>query len=163
MLVRAAILGSVAGTFSAEALAHANLRTRALTLLQVVPQWARLLVWPAHLRADYSPNEFIASTFFGPREALGAALLILAGIVIWRSRRRLPTASFGVAWCLVGLLPVSNLLVVTGVLIAERTLFLPSIGFLLAAGGAVEALLQHVLVLSRGPGRECSLPVGRFS
>ena len=125
----------------AEALVGVPIEGRALTMLQVVPEWLRLLVWPAHLRSDYSPAEFVASTGWGPAEIAGL-LLLLGGIVLaWIARRRAPVVSFGLAWCAITLFPVSNLIVPTGILLAERTLFSPSIGFLIAAGGAIHWLL----------------------
>jgi tetratricopeptide (TPR) repeat protein len=110
-------------------------------MLQVVPEWVRLLVWPAHLRADYSTAEFVASTSFGATEAFGLALLLAAFAVVWIARHRAPVISFGLAWCAVTLFPVSNVLLPTGIFLAERTLFSPSIGFLIAMGGAVALLV----------------------
>ena len=120
----------------APALMGLSLAGRTLTMLQVVPEWLRLLAWPWHLRADYSPAEFVASREFGISEALGLAILIAAVAIFWLARRRAPVVAFGLAWCAIMLLPVSNLFVPTGILLAERTLFSPSIGFLIAAGGA---------------------------
>ena len=141
LVLRHAVLGDVAGTFVAEALAGAGIGQRALTLLRLIVEWMRLLVWPARLRLDYSPQEFVASTSFGAMEALGAALLVAAVLTASWARVRAPLVSFGLAWMAVALVPVSNVIVPTGVFIAERTLFLPSIGFALAFAGAV-ALVQ---------------------
>jgi tetratricopeptide (TPR) repeat protein len=112
-------------------------------MLQIVPQWLRLLAWPAHLRAEYSPGEFVASKSFGAPEALGLVLVLGAITAIWYARRRAPGVAFGVAWTAVALIPVSNVLLPTGILIAERTLFLPSVGFVLAVGGLVTWLLER--------------------
>jgi tetratricopeptide (TPR) repeat protein len=125
----------------AEALVGVPIEGRALTMLQVVPEWLRLLVWPAHLRSDYSPAEFVASTGWGRAEIAGLLLLLGAVALAWIARRRAPVVSFGLAWCAITLFPVSNLIVPTGILLAERTLFSPSIGFLIAAGGAIHWLL----------------------
>ena len=114
-------------------------------MLAVVPQWARLLVWPAHLRIDYSPQEMVASTHFGASQAAGAALLLGVGIVAWMARRRAPVATFGVLWCAVSLLPVSNVFIPTGILLAERTLLLPSVGVLLLAGALVLSVARDAL------------------
>jgi len=144
LALRSTVLaGRVAGSFTAEALVGLDAGRRALTMLQVVPEWLRLLVWPAHLRIDYSPGEFVAATGFGFRELLGIALI--AGVVaaVTASWRRAPVIAFGLAWCAISLLPVSNVLVRTGVLIGERTLFLPSIGIVIAVGGAVDLLLRR--------------------
>jgi tetratricopeptide (TPR) repeat protein len=104
------------------------------------------MVWPVHLRIDYSPGEIVASTGFGLRETVGLAIaiaLIAAIIVTWR---RAPVVAFGLLWFVISLLPVSNVLIPTGVLLAERTLFLPSIGFLLALGGATEYALRNAMI-----------------
>ena len=127
----------------AEALVGVPIEGRALTMLQVVPEWFRLLVWPAHLRSDYSPSEFVASTGWGTAELAGLFLLLAALVLAWIARRRAPVVTFGLAWCAITLFPVSNLIVPTGILLAERTLFSPSIGFLIAAGGAVQWLLER--------------------
>ncbi|MFI5228191.1 MAG: hypothetical protein ACHQWU_03925 [Gemmatimonadales bacterium] len=164
LLVRRAVLGGEAvGTFTAEALRGLRGGGRALTMLAVVPQWARLLVWPAHLRADYSPQELIASTHFGGAELFGALLLAAAIAAIVYTWRRAPVVAFGLLWCAVALLPVSNVVVPTGVLLAERTLFLPSVGFLIAVGGGWAAIADHAPSVRRrlggAPAYLCALIV----
>jgi protein O-mannosyl-transferase len=135
LLVRMAILnGSATGAVPAEALVGVGFGRRALTMLQVVPTWLRLLTWPAHLQADYSPNEIVASVAFGAREAAGLLLAIAVIALAWIARRRGPLVTFGFAWMAIALFPVSNLVVPTGVVVAERTLFLPSVGFVIAIG-----------------------------
>jgi len=136
--IRTLVLSGVVGpTMIAEALRGQTMGGRLLTMLQIVPQWTRLLVWPAHLRAEYSPREFVASTSFGGEEAIGLAIVILTLASIWLARKRAPALSFGLAWCCVALFPVSNVVIPTGILLAERTLFLPSMGFVLALGGGI--------------------------
>jgi hypothetical protein len=77
VLVRLRVLGGeLAANFPAEALEGLGVGGRALTMLQVVPHWARLLLWPAHLQADYSPQEIVASSGLGSAELLGLALLV---------------------------------------------------------------------------------------
>src|SRR5262249_13399587 len=121
--VRTLVLaGDVVGAFTAEALAGASLGGRMLTMLQVVPEWFRLLLWPAHLQIDYSPNEIVASSGMGAHEWLGLALLATTVVVIIAARRRATVVSFGLAWCAVAIFPVSNI-VPTSIVLAERTLF----------------------------------------
>ena len=67
-------------------------------------------------------------------------LLGLTATLVW-SWRRHPVIAFGILWAALALFPVSNLLIPTGILLAERTLFLPSLGAMLAIGGAAAALL----------------------
>jgi hypothetical protein len=157
---RTAVLSHVANPGGADALAGLSFGHRALTMLQVIPIWTRLLLWPAHLRVDYSPQEFVASTEFGAAEGLGLLVLVAACWAIWHFRRRAPPVSFGLAWVAVSLLPVSNLLLPTGILVAERTLFLPSAGFLVALGGVaagVEAAGRSIGGAPR-PGGDASKP-----
>jgi protein O-mannosyl-transferase len=135
LAVRALILSGEEATPSrAEALDGLGIQGRVLTMLPVVTHWVRLLSWPLHLQADYAPQEILPATGFGPPQALGAAILVLmvgAGIL---ARHRLPMLTTGLAWAGIALLPVSNLLFPTGIVLAERTLFLPSIGWLIAVG-----------------------------
>lgn len=134
LIVRTAVVGGVGGTFVAEALVGVPFTGRLLTMLRVSIAWMRLFVWPAHLQIDYSPQEILASTHLGPIEILGACLLTSIAASAWLLRRRAPAYSFGVAWCAIALFPVSNLVVPTGIVLAERTLFLPSVGFVLGVG-----------------------------
>jgi protein O-mannosyl-transferase len=130
-------------SFVAEALVGLSPGERLLTMLAVVPEWLRLLVWPAHLRADYSLAEFVASTTFGAAQVLGVTMVLVAAAGAIVARRRAPVVTFGLAWMTLALLPVSNLLIPTGILLAERTLFLPSVGFLLAVGGVAAYAGAH--------------------
>jgi hypothetical protein len=129
-----------------QGLGDADFITRALTMLRFVPHWIRLLGWPQHLRADYSPQEFVVSTGLNAPERLGLGLLIIL-VALTGMARRHRLVCFSVGWIALALLPVSNVLIPTGVLIAERTLFLPSVGFMLLLGAL------SVLALERWPSR----------
>lgn len=141
---RVVLRGDIVGTFTAEALVQSDVWGRMLTMLQVVPKWLRLFAWPAHLQIDYSPNEIVSSTGFGAHEAMGLAMLLAALLLAVFARRRAPAVTFGIAWCAIALFPVANVVVPTSIVLAERTLFLPSIGFLLAVGGAVDWVRRSV-------------------
>ena len=142
ILIRRAVLGGeFTGVFVSEALQGRSLGERALTMLAIVPQWLRLFVWPLRLQADYAPQELVASTSFGVLEGLGAAILAAALASAWLLRRRAPAVTLGVLWLGITLVPVSNLLLPTGFLLAERTLFLPTAGFVIAGAGLVATIL----------------------
>jgi hypothetical protein len=141
---RATVLGGVAGDFVHPALRDASFGERVVIMLAVVPQWLRLLLVPWHLQADYMPRELDSATRLGGAQALGALIVIALGLIAWRSRRRFPVTTFGILWVAVALLPVSNLVVPTGILLAERTLFLPSMGVALAIGGLEPWLADRV-------------------
>ena len=134
LTIRSSVLNNVVGTFTAEALHGLSPGQRALTMLGVVPEWVRLLTWPAHLQGDYSPQEISGATTWGARQALGLFLLAAAIIGGLAASRAAPVVTFGLLWTGVALFPVSNVLVPTGVVLAERTLYLASVGFLLAVG-----------------------------
>lgn len=113
-----------------------------LTAVAALADVVRLLILPLTLRVDYSPAErTIVHSVADGRFLLGllclalwATLLILA----WRKGRKVE--AFGLGWIAVAFLPISNLLFSTGVLLAERTLYLPSVGFVLAVGAALAHL-----------------------
>jgi hypothetical protein len=112
-------------------------RDRMLTALNVVPQWVRLLFWPAHLSSEYGPP--------GIEIAQGPSLTQLPGLIVllavlavgWFSRRKQAVLSFGVALTVITLLPSSNFVLPAGIMLAERTLFLPSAGAMLVVGAVI--------------------------
>lgn len=107
-------------------------------MMTEIPRVAQLLVFPTRLSGDYSPGEVIVPQGFEMAELPG--IVICAGVVALAIalRRRAPVASFGLAWTILSYLPVSNLLIATGFITAERTLFFPSIGVVLVAGATFE-------------------------
>lgn len=139
-----ALGGNLLGTFVAEALEGQSMGQRVLTMLGVVPHWFRLLLWPAHLRGDYTPTEINAATAWGGPQTLGAALLAVTIAVMIATWRRAPVVAFGLVGTAIALFPVSNVLIPTGVVLAERTLFLPSIGVMLAAGGVAALAAERL-------------------
>lgn len=142
IVLRAVVLsGRVAGATPNMAIAGLNVFGRMFTMLQVVPQWARLLIWPARLQADFAPTDFPVPSGLEAPELLGLALIAATFAIITYARRRAPVVSFGLAWCVIALLPVSNI-VPTTIMLAERTLFLPSIGFLLAVAATGEQAVR---------------------
>lgn len=138
--VRTAVLGDIAGDLPPYWMVGISTGQRWLTMLAVVPQWIRLLLWPAHLQADYGPRELELSATFTAAHALGALLLISIGLLGWQLRRRQAVIAFGLLFAAIALLPTSNLLLPTGIALAERTLFLPSAGICLALGAGVDLL-----------------------
>ena len=149
--VRTQVLsGSLLGTFVVETLVGLSMGERALTMLTVVPEWLRLMLWPAHLRADYSSAELVAHTVWGPMQTLGLVMLLVLVALLVAAWRRAPVIAFGLAWCAIGIFPVHNVLVPTGIVLAERTLFLPSIGAMLVLGGLGALLLERASAATRG-------------
>jgi len=118
-----------------------------LTGVAALADVARLLVFPLTLRVDYSPNErTVVTSPLDPRFALGLLCALLWGALLvaaWKRDRKLE--AFGLGWIGVALLPVANLLYPVGFYVAERTLYLPSAGLVLAAAGALARLPRERL------------------
>jgi hypothetical protein len=107
---------------------------RVLTAISVVPQWVRLLLWPGRLSSEYGPPEIEIAQ--GPSLVQLPGLLLLLGTIgiAIALRRRQSVISFGIAVIAITLLPSSNFLLPAGIVLAERTLFLPSVGAMLVVG-----------------------------
>ncbi|HVE77917.1 MAG TPA: tetratricopeptide repeat protein [Gemmatimonadaceae bacterium] len=139
IIVRSAVPTVLEAQRAVAPMADFGLGGRFLTMLQVLKEWARLLLWPAHLSADYSPQELEVvdriSLALVPSLVIAGALVALV-IAVWR---RAPVAALGVAWAAIMLVLVSNLVVPAGILLAERTLFMPSVGVVLALGAGYAA------------------------
>jgi len=123
---------------------------RVLTMIGVVPQWVRLLLWPARLSTEYAPPYVDVAQ--APALTQLPGLLILVGVfglaaVLWRRRGVGSAASFGIAWFCIALLPSSNFIIPAGIILAERTLFLPSLGAMLALGAATPWIARRFATL----------------
>ena len=138
--VRHAVLGGLTGDMVHPFWQHTSMATRAITMLSVVPTWARLLLWPSHLQADYAPQEFALATHLGAAQLPGLLLLLAFGALVMGSLRRAPVVAAGLLWLALALGPVTNLIAPTGIVAAERTLFLPSVGLALAIGAGCTEL-----------------------
>ncbi|HMC56045.1 MAG TPA: hypothetical protein VKH19_12770 [Gemmatimonadaceae bacterium] len=112
------------------------------TMLHEFPRIAQLMLFPTRLSADYSPNDVIIANGIGVDELPGILLVLCTVVLALVLRRRAPVASFGLFWFIVAYGPVSNVLVATGIVTAERTLFLPSVGVVLVAAVTLLYLLD---------------------
>ncbi len=102
------------------------------TILYGLGRYLGLMLWPHPLTSDYYPRHIGIMTFGGAGvwlSILGLAALVGLAWRGWRGRR---AYSFGIAFFLVNLLLVANIFFSVGVHLAERFLFLPSLGLLLA-------------------------------
>ncbi len=140
VVVRATVIGKVTGGGDqAGVFIGQGFGVRLLTMIPVVLEWIRVFVWPASLSADYSsPRIDIATSFQAamlPAIAVVAAVIAIAVYV----RKDRPDTTFAFAWTGVTLLIPSNLIVVTGFVLAERALFLPSVGVSMLLGVAITA------------------------
>lgn len=123
-----------------------------LTTIAALTDIARLLVFPLVLRVDYSPAErtLVTSPFDGRFLAGVVCLFVWAGLLVvaWRRGRR--AEAFGLGWIAIAFLPVANLFFPTGVLVAERTLYLPTVGLAVAVGAVCRNLRARWYAVALG-------------
>ncbi|HTO72126.1 MAG TPA: hypothetical protein VMR31_19865 [Myxococcota bacterium] len=114
----------------------------ALTMTHALGEILRLLFAPFALSADYSG--FPHATSLTLPVALSALALAAAiAAVVFAARRGATEPAFWALWLGLTWLPVSNLLFPSGVLLAERTLFLPSVALAGWAAWALAPLLAR--------------------
>ncbi len=112
------------------------------TMMHEFPRIAQLMLFPTRLSADYSPNDVIIADGIGIDELPGIMIVLCTLVLAFTLRRRSPVASFGLLWFVIAYGPVSNVLLPTGIVTAERTLFLPSVGVVLVVAVALLYLLD---------------------
>ena len=144
LVVRTSVIGKFGGGSTALVLAGQDYSTRFFTMLGVLPEWGRLFFWPANLSADYSPPRIQTRDSFEAWMVLPIAVVAVLAIVALRSRRSSAGTAFGLAFAAIALLIPSNLIIVTGFALAERALFLPSVGIALVFGQTVAILWSRV-------------------
>lgn len=103
---------------------------RILTAFKVMGDYLTLLLFPIQLSADYSFNQVpVVTTILSPGLLCSLFLIItIIGLACWWSRRA-RTISFSIFFFFITLSVTSNLLVIIGTIMAERLLYLPSLGF----------------------------------
>lgn len=144
LLIRLSMLGNLSGETPSAALKDLGFLDRAGGMLGIVPEWARLLFWPVHLQGEYGPPALSVVDAASGTSLLGAMLLIVAVLLVGWGWRRNKTVALGVVWIAIAIFPVSNLLARTGIILAERTLFLPSVGAVLLIAGLGSAVAHRL-------------------
>lgn len=162
LLVRAEVTGSVAGDVAAPGLQGLDLFGRILAMAPVVLEYVRLLFFPAQLSADYSLGYLTVSPELTLLGMLGFGTILVVVFLGIYFHRSAPAITFGLAWMGFSLLIVSNVVVPSGIVLAERSLYLASIGAVVMLGWigrrsvrrfGVPAALVWGLVVALGFGR----------
>jgi hypothetical protein len=146
--VRTSVIGKLGGGTTATIFLGQGYMARVYTMLAVVPEWMRLFFWPASLSADYSPPRILAKSAFEASMIPGLLVIAVTMVIAWRVRREHAAVTFSLALAGVALLIPSNLVMVTGFVLAERSLFLASAGVSMAVGYAAWIALERATTKS---------------
>ena len=145
LIVRILVIGSFGSGESIDpinnSLVAGSFDEQLATAIQIIGRYLLLLLVPFNQSWDYSYNQIplVGLTHW-------TFLLSLTGIIAFlffafRLRKTQQVFSLGVFWFFVMLLPVSNLIIPIGATMAERFVFAPSLGFIIA-------LISLVMMLS---------------
>jgi Flp pilus assembly protein TadD len=149
LVIRARIAYGVAATGGAAmGLDENSVISRLTVMLPVSLRWLELLFAPVRLSADYELRHLVPDPVFGLKHVVALIIWTALLVAVWNLRRKLPEIFTGTALFLVTVSIVSNVVVPTGVILAERLLFLPSFGWCIAVSGLI------VFVAERSGGRQ---------
>lgn len=111
--------------------------------LDYFARYLGLLFFPWQLSSDYSYNQLpIYNDVCRWPMGVGALALLLLLLTLATSTRRRTVVFFGIAFFLLSFLPVSNFIIPIVTILAERVLYLPSLGFLVALAWVFLSLLR---------------------
>ncbi len=114
--------------------------------------YVRLLFFPLDLSADYSPGVIEVQNGWSAHAVIGVAVGLVFLAMCFHTWRQggetdrtgsVRAVGAGILWFIIAILPASNVVFLAGTLLGERLLYLPSVGFCLAAGWVFHALVQH--------------------
>jgi tetratricopeptide (TPR) repeat protein len=135
--------------FNTNPLVSVGFWTARLTAVKVIGKFLWLFVWPAKLSADYSYNAI--PLFHWPvagwedAEALITLVLCVGAmglaLGVWRKQKPL---FFFLSFFFIALVPTSNLIIVIGSIMAERFMYLPSVGAVGCTVWIMYLLLQRL-------------------
>lgn len=134
LTLRSAIVADLTGREVAPGLEGMGLVDRTKVMAALAPHYFRLLFFPLKLSVTYSPDFVPAVAEWSTRAAIGAAMVLATAGLALRVRRGAPVVTFAIGWMAATIAIVANILVPTGVLVAERALYLPSVGAVLLLG-----------------------------
>lgn len=151
---RTQVLGSVANPYPPLGADILREIPRIWTVAGVWPHYVRLLLFPLDLSPDYSPAVVEIRHGWDAIGVTGVLTALAFLAVAWGAWRRgegegrpwprTEAVTFAILWFVITVLPVSNLFFLSGVLLAERTLYVPSMGLALGAGWLLWAVGRRV-------------------
>ena len=125
-------------------IAGAGFWTGRLTAVKVMAKYLELLVWPAHLSADYSYRQIPLADASRPADWIAWIVVAAVAVGVAFLYRRSKVAFFAAGFAFVSILPTANLVIPVGTIMAERFLYLPAIGFAMCLTLALYSLGRRV-------------------
>jgi len=127
LAIRISVLGGLGPKGASNVFCGEPLGVRILTMAKVFAAYVGLLFYPVSLCIDRR-DFMLARSLAQPVVMISFIVIFSVIAALFLFFRRSRAASFALAWFLVALFPVSNI-IPTGILVAERLLYLPSMGF----------------------------------
>ncbi len=140
---RYAVLGAMGAPVENTVFKTTPLVSRVLTMAAAFIDYFRLMVWPVQLRFEYDFSviplreslDWVSSAQF-----VAVISVLAAGLVL---HSRLKIISFSILLFFGSIFTVSNIATPTGILMAERVLYIPAIGFGLIVSYLLDLLYQN--------------------
>lgn len=139
LLLRSFVLGQLfiskyqVANYIENPLLRLNFLDRLLPALSILGKYVFTLVFPVNLSADYTvPLAELRKSIFAPAGLF--YLTVFCAYILLLIKEFKNKIFVFLAWIFLSLLLTSNLLIPIGTLAADRLLFLPSVGFCVAAG-----------------------------
>ena len=146
LLLRSAAVGGFSTAVSDELMnnpyLHARDGQKLATVLYTLLLYLKLLLIPHPLTYDYYPYHITLHNPTDPTVLMSGILYVLILIFGVRMIRKQPLVAFCMFLYLITLLPMTNLFINIGSFMNERFLFLPSVGFCIAAGYGISLAIN---------------------
>ncbi len=114
----------------ASPLGDAGFTQRFYTGSYVIVRYAWLLLWPAHLSVDYSPDEItMIRSLADPKTIAGLVFVLVYLVMMILSGKRSKVVGFSMAMAMIVFAPGANILFPVGTIMAERLMYLPVLAF----------------------------------
>ncbi len=102
------------------------------TKLEILFYYLKMMVFPYPMTWDYSFNQIPLISLLSFVPLFSLLLYMLIGLLMVFNIYKRPSVSFGLFFFIVLIAPTSNLFFLNGATFADRFLFLPSLGFIMA-------------------------------
>ncbi len=106
---------------------------RFIAALAILGKYLGLLCWPVSLRYEYGYNVLGTMNLANPETIVGISAIVIAGALTLFAWIRKHPFGLGLAWFFISISMTSNIFFLIGATMAERFVFIPSLGICLFA------------------------------